>query len=115
MKTILTIFITLIILSLSFITYASLDVTWSWTAPTEYDDNTIIEEGGITGYNLYCNDNAPISIPAPSLSHTENLAPGTYECYVTAWAHGKESEPSNSVTKIVEWPKPKPPILSLNQ
>lgn len=114
MKILLKTVIIILILAVSFITYASLDVTWSWLAPTEYTDNTSIEEGGLTEYKLYCNDDAPISIPAPSLSHTENLAPGIYECYVTAVAHGQESEPSNTVTKIVEWPKPKAPILILN-
>lgn len=114
MKIILKALIVILILGVSFITYASLDVTWSWTAPTEYTDDTIIEDGAITEYKLYCNGNPPISIPAPNLTYTENLAPGVYDCHITVWAHGQESEPSNSVTKIVEWPKPKPPVLSLN-
>ena len=114
MKTLLTVLVTIILFLFSLVTYASLDVTWSWTAPTEYTDNTLIEEGGITGFNLYCNDDEPILIPGASLNHTENLAPGEYECYVTTLAHGIESDPSNIVTKTVEWPKPKPPVLTLN-
>jgi len=113
-KIILRALIAILILTLSFITYASLDVTWSWVAPTEYVDGTPIEDGAITEHKLYCNGNSPISIPAPNIDYTENMPPGTYDCYVTAVAHGRESDSSNTVTKIVEWPKPKPPVLSLN-
>jgi len=96
------------------IAYASQDATFSWTAPTEYTDNTPIEEGGLTEYRLYCNGSLVATIPSTSLTHAENFAPGIYECHITALAHGIESDPSNTVTIIVEWPKPKPPVLSLN-
>ena len=87
------------------------DVTWSWTPPTEYVDNTPILEGAIEGYKLYCNGEDAISIPNVT-NFTKSLSPGTYVCYVTVTAHGIESDPSNSTTKVIDWPQPKPPVLS---
>lgn len=85
------------------------EVELLWTAPIEYTDNSPILAVDSISYNVYCDAEAVVSVI--TLSYLTDRTPGTYTCYVTAVVNGVESDPSNTVTKIVEFPKPKAPVL----
>ena len=105
--------------------------TWSWTEPTEYENNTIIPFGDLTNYTLHCGMEQGGPYPATQIfdmqtpPSEEDMAfvvaglPGTYYCVstVTSVAHGTTSGFSNEVNFTVLPGSlgfvPKPPILSL--
>lgn len=105
--------------------------TWSWTAPTEYENNTPIPTSDILSYTLYCGvtEGGPhdqfitaMNTPPPQDMDMAPLVgnqPGTYYCVLTATSslYLEESAPSNEVNFTV-LPgdlglRPKPPVLSL--
>ena len=105
--------------------------TWSWTGPTEYENNTPIPTSDALSFNLFCGvveggpyelyttllDNAPPSIQDMGPLVQNN--PGTYYCVATATSpnHLTESDFSNEVAFTVLPTdlglRPKAPVLSL--
>ncbi len=79
-------------------------VTFNWTAPTEYSDNSPLNPEDLEQFKIYCNDDAPIFVEPDKRSHNVTLFPGTYTCHVTTSARGQESDASEATTKVVGWP-----------
>ena len=110
-KTVISIILTILALSVSYVSYA--ETTWFWTEVTEDTNNnpTTIKE-----YELYCNGKDPRIILAPEISYTYNPPVGAeVSCYVIAVdINNRKSAPSNIVTKIIgdEESIPQAPILS---
>ena len=83
-------------------------VSLSWTAPTENEDGTLLED--LAGFKLYWGttpgsypDSVTIDNPTVTTYLVENLSPGTYEFVATAYnSAGVESQYSGTATKIVE-------------
>ena len=82
--------------------------TLSWTAPTQNEDGTALED--LAGYKLYWGttpgsytDSVTIDSPGITTYVVENLAPGTYEFVATAYnTSGVESRYSGTATKTVQ-------------
>ena len=83
-------------------------VTLSWTAPTQNEDGTVLED--LAGYKLYWGtepgnytQSATIDNATVTTYLVENLAPGTYEFVATAYnTSGVESRYSGAATKVVQ-------------
>ena len=105
--------------------------TWSWTGPTEYNNNQPIPGGDLTDFKLHCGMQPGGPYPATQIfamqtpPSIEDMAfvvaglPGTYYCVATvsSLAHLTTSEVSNEVNFTV-LPTvlgfvPKPLILNL--
>lgn len=112
-KTVISIILTILFLSVSDLSYGDEQVIWSWSEVTEDTLNNPIT---VDEYRLYCNSSPARVIIAPVLTYVSTLSNGTYACYVKAIKDGVESEPSNIVTKVVQDAVviPKAPILSAN-
>ena len=86
---------------------ALFSTTLSWTAPTENDDGTLLED--LRGYKLYWGtsagvytDSATIDNPGITTYVVENLPAGTYEFVATAYnSAGVESVYSTPATKVL--------------
>lgn len=105
--------------------------TWSWTGPTEYENNMPIPTSDEMSYNLLCGstEGGPydqmemlLDTPSPSVQDMGALVmntPGTYYCVSTATSSewGLTSAYSNEVNFTVLPSdlglRPKPPVLSL--
>ncbi len=82
--------------------------TLSWTAPTQNEDGTTLED--LAGYKLYWgtepgNYTSSVRIDNASITTyvVENLTPGTYEFVATAYnVAGVESRYSGTATKVVQ-------------
>ncbi len=89
-------YLVLVLLLLMSFDSLALTKTWNWTAVTEdtNDDPIVIEH-----YNVYCNDQEVVVLPGDVTQYARDLRAGTHWCYITAEAHGIESE--NSETKEI--------------
>ena len=92
------------------------DISFGWTNPTLNTDGTVFDPATeLAEVRIYCNGaTTPTFTSLGALeSLSDTVPPGTYTCYATAYdTSGKESGPSNTVTKIVEKAPPNPPILN---
>lgn len=101
------------------------DISYCWTNPTEYEDNTLIEAGELTSVRIEVfrnGDTVPYfvqEIPAtqPGVEQCETLAgaigqPGTYVGYGYAQANGVWSVASNASNAKKYTGKPKPPSFT---
>lgn len=112
----------LALLCLSTLVFAATPKTFSWTPPTEYEDETPLPQGEIESYNIYC-DGAEVPIwnqPNEPLGTDTWTAPndqfalGIHVCTATAVAtNGEESVRSNAVNFTVVAPRPKAPALAV--
>ena len=83
-------------------------VTLSWTAPTENEDGSPLED--LAGYRIYWGTTPgeypnSLTIDNPGITTTviDSLVPGTYEFVATSFnAAGVESVYSNTSTKTVQ-------------
>jgi hypothetical protein len=66
----------------------------SWTAPTEFTDNTKINK--IDEFRIYINDD-PVSVSGDKSTYSVNLPAGNHSFYVTAVVNNIESSASNTV------------------
>jgi hypothetical protein len=100
----------------------------SWSAPTQYTDNTPIPSGGLSNYTILCgasstNLNQTVTVPATTTSYSraqmlQNFAMnyGTvYFCALTVTAtNGLTSARSATVSFTIQDTRiPKPPVLSV--
>ena len=124
-------FITVLILLGSLTIQADPIKTWSWTAPTEYENNISIPGGDLTAFALHCGMTQGGPYPAtkiftmqtpPSIEDMDFVVaglPGTYYCVATvsSLAHFTMSGYSNEINFTVVPGDlgfvPKPPVLSL--
>ena len=85
----------------------SVSTTLSWTAPTQNEDGTTLED--LAGYKIYWGTTPgvytnSVSVDAGLTTYVvDNLAPGTYEFVATAInSAGVESRYSNVATKVLQ-------------
>ena len=86
----------------------NLSTTLSWTAPTQNEDGTTLED--LAGYKIYWGttpgnytNSATIDTIGTTTYVVENLSPGTYEFVATAYnASGVESRYSSPATKVLQ-------------
>ena len=83
-------------------------VLWTWVLPAEYTDNTPIIPEDFGPTRIFCNDNntgetLPTFIVPPSArEHTQEMATGTYICYLTVSAKGIQSDATDGDMVTVE-------------
>ena len=86
----------------------NLSTTLSWTAPTQNEDGSALED--LAGYKIYWGttpgvytNSATIDTTGTTTYVVENLSPGTYEFVATAYnASGVESRYSSPATKVLQ-------------
>ena len=86
----------------------NLSTTLSWTAPTQNEDGSTLED--LAGYKIYWGttpgaytNSATIDTIGTTTYVVENLSPGTYEFVATAYnASGIESRYSSPATKVLQ-------------
>ena len=86
----------------------NLSTTLSWTAPTQNEDGSTLED--LAGYRIYWGttpgaytNSATIDTIGTTTYVVENLSPGTYEFVATAYnASGIESRYSSPATKVLQ-------------
>mgnify|MGYP001818416827 FL=1 len=86
----------------------NLSTTLSWTAPTQNEDGSMLED--LAGYKIYWGttpgnytNSATIDTIGTTTYVVENLSPGTYEFVATAYnTSGVESRYSNPATKVLQ-------------
>lgn len=86
------------------------DVSVSCTAPTEYTNDQPINPDEIKTFNFY-RDNEPVIHVADVCLLVQSLTPATYTYRVSVTINGVESDLSNEVTRTVDFPKPKAPVI----
>jgi hypothetical protein len=102
------------------------DLTVTWTHPTAFADNspltlaqiasTRVEYGTCSG-SAFGTASGSVTVPAPAASGVVTVPPGTW-CFraftrTTAAAGGQESGPSNVAQRVIAFPPPNPPVLSV--
>ncbi len=87
------------------------EVTVSCTAPTEYTDNTPINQDELKIFNIY-RDGVNVAQVNDVCLYVESLTPATYKYKVSVTINGIESAQSNEVTKTIVYPTPKAPVLN---
>jgi hypothetical protein len=96
--------------------------TFTWIAPTQYEDGSALAPQDILGYRLVCAPSGSDgAVPALPTSFAKDFPPGTYTCTLATRAlNGQESVPSNAVVFTVPEPppppppRPNPPVLSVD-
>jgi hypothetical protein len=86
----------------------NLSTTLSWTAPTQNEDGSTLED--LAGYRIYWGttpgsytNSVTIDTIGTTTYVVENLSPGTYEFVATAYnASGVESRYSSPATKVLQ-------------
>jgi len=93
------------------ILYAEI-VDFTYTAATERVDGSPLALADIAFTRLYCDGSMIVEEPGADLGFTPELGLGSHDCYAThVDTDGQESDPSNSVTKVVNPARPGPPVL----
>lgn len=105
------------LLLLSPLVFAVGEKTFTFTPPTEYDDNTPLPQSEIASYDIECDGTLLINFPnAPLNTNTYQAPPGTFtvgthSCTAfTITTEGIKSGPSNTVNFTVEAGTPNAPI-----
>ena len=113
-------------LALATVTAGAADVTVTWTHPTQNTDGTALPLASIASTRVEygsCSGSAfgtkagEVTVTAPGTTATITLAPGTH-CFraytrTVAAAGGLESGPSNAASKVVPFPPPNPPVITV--
>jgi hypothetical protein len=90
-------------------------VTFTYTPATEYVDGSAMPLSDIDFTRLYCNGAMVDEEPGADGEFSVLLGFGSYDCYATHVvniATTPESDPSNTVTKVVNPAQPNPPVLN---
>jgi len=91
---------------------------FTWTNPTTNTDGSIFDPAtDLLETRFYCDGDVIPTFVEPGNVETAigNFAPGDHSCYATTVnLGGVESDPSNTSTFTVTWPKPNPPVLQTN-
>ncbi len=96
--------------------------TFTWTPPTEREDNTPLADSEIASYSIYCDGSAtPIWTQTNQPGADEiwaspagTFALGDHSCHATTIdTGGRESGPSNAVPFSVTLANPKAPVFVL--
>lgn len=88
---------------------------WTYTRATLRVDGTPITEAEIAETRLYCDgDPTPVAVEfGASGALQAELSVGSHDCYAThVDTGGLESDPSNTVTRVVLPVRPNPPVLN---
>lgn len=91
---------------------AAVTVEFTYTRATEYTDLTPMPIAEIAETRLYCNGTLIATELGADESFNPDMTPATYDCYATHIdIYGRESNPSNTVQKVVLPGLPNPPVL----
>lgn len=85
-------------------------VNFTYIAPVQNIDGSELVPGPDYVARLYCNGEFVQERPVDG-NFNPNLSPGTYTCVATVVNNGQESDFSNEVTRVVEFPIPNAPVL----
>jgi len=114
--------VALLLLSSLVFAQGSVQKTFTWTPPTEREDNTPLPDSEIASYKIYCDgDSTPIWTQTNQPGADErweapagSFALGAHNCHATTVdTGGLESGPSNVVPFTVTLANPKPPVFVL--
>ena len=95
------------------ITADAVIVDFTYVRAVAYDDGTAMPLAEIQSTQLYCNGALVVSELGADEGFSPELVPGDYTCYATHTdIFGRESIPSNEVTKQVLPGLPNPPVLN---
>lgn len=84
--------------------------TFTWEAPTAYEDGTPLPPAELAGYLLECDDGTSETLSGSLTALMRDFAPGTYSCWMFADAtNGERSLMSNTVSFTVPQPRPNAP------
>ena len=87
-------------------------VDFTYTAATQRVDGSPLALADIAFTRLYCDGSLTVEEPGADLGFNPELGLGTHDCYAThVDTDGQESDPSNSVIKIVNPARPSSPVL----
>lgn len=91
----------------------SAQIRFEWINAIERVDGSDFLATDIERTNVYCNDELIGFVTNDATLLTVDLPSGTYQCYATHVdrVSGLESDPSNIVTKVVDYVKSNPPTL----
>ena len=90
----------------------AVETTFTYTRATQYSDGTPMPESEIAETRLYCDGQLVATEPGADQGFNPDLTPGSYDCYATHYdIYGRESSPSNTITKVVLPGLPNPPVL----
>ena len=117
---------TLLLLALLPLTALAASVTVTWTHPTQNTDGTALALANIASTRVEhgtCSGTAfgtkagEAVVPAPATTTTFDLGPGTH-CFraytkTVAAVGGLESSPSGVASKVVPFPPPNPPVITV--
>ncbi len=84
--------------------------TFTWTAPTEYEDGTFLDNIEIKEYQLHCNSGLDVIISNDPPTNTwvsldTDFPPGFYTCWMhTVTLDDEHSEDSNNKEFVVQLP-----------
>lgn len=99
------------------LTFAVGEKTFTFTAPTEYEDGTPLPQSEIASYDIECDGSLLVNLLNIPLNREEYIAPsgtfavGTHACQAfTITTEGERSGPSNTVNFTVAPGVPGPPI-----
>ena len=91
----------------------AVQVDFTYTRATQYDDGTSMPLAEIQSTQLYCNGAIVVTELGADESFNPDMDPGDYTCFATHTdIFGRESNPSNEVTKQVLPGLPNPPVLN---
>ena len=95
------------------ILYAEM-VNFTYTAATERVDGTPMPLAEIAASRLYCDGSLLEEEVGADGDFNPDLGLGSHSCYAThVDTDGQESDPSNTVVKVVNPALPNPPVLDL--
>jgi hypothetical protein len=91
-------------------------VSFSFVPPTEREDGTPLKIEEIKAYRVYVNGQRASTVRSDVTTFTLDLDTGTHQVHMTTVdKKERESQPSNTVTKIVgQLALPKAPVLNEN-
>lgn len=108
------------LLLVSPLVFAVGEKTFTWTPPTEYEDDTPLAQDQIASYDIECDGQLLVNVPNQPLDTDTYQAPpgtfsvGTHSCVAyTVTVDGTRSGPSNTVNFTVAPGVPKPPVFAV--
>jgi hypothetical protein len=88
----------------------ALEKTFSWDAPTQYEDGSALPAAEIAGYTITCGA-LVLTVAGPVTSFRADFGPGSYTCSAqTRATNGQTSSASNAVSFTVPQSVPNAPV-----